>query len=180
MIDWFYSDPHFGHKNIIGFCDRPFNSVGHMYREMASRYNEVVGPDDTVCFTGDVVFGSVVDGINLLRTLNGRKILVRGNHDGGINRCLRMGFELVCDVLHLTIGGRMVTVCHYPPKGVCRFTDDRGFNQPDKSKENILIHGHTHEKGTGEGRRVHVGVDAWDYRPVSVAAIDNLLLERGL
>jgi calcineurin-like phosphoesterase family protein len=48
VITHFYSDPHFGHTNIIKYCDRPFASVDEMNEELVARYNASVGPDDFV------------------------------------------------------------------------------------------------------------------------------------
>lgn len=181
MIDWYCSDHHFGHANIIAYRDRPFKSVAHMERELIRRHNSLVAHDDTVCFVGDFSFEPLDVSKTILRKLNGHKILVRGNHDGLRRRSLDMGFDLVVDELYVDIGGRHVAVNHYPPAGVCRFTDGRLFDQPAKpGKGEALIHGHTHVLTKGEGRRVHIGVDAWDYAPVSAAQVDNLLHERGV
>ena len=48
MTIWFTSDHHFGHENIIKYCDRPFNSVGHMNAAMIEAWNGAVAPGDTV------------------------------------------------------------------------------------------------------------------------------------
>jgi calcineurin-like phosphoesterase family protein len=45
---FFTADQHFGHKNIIKYCNRPFSSVEEMNKVMIDRWNEIVGKEDTV------------------------------------------------------------------------------------------------------------------------------------
>ena len=47
------ADHHWGHANILGYCDRPFDNVEEMDAEMVRRWNEVVGSDDEVFHLGD-------------------------------------------------------------------------------------------------------------------------------
>jgi calcineurin-like phosphoesterase family protein len=56
MKYYFTSDNHFGHKNIINYCNRPFNNIEHMHQEMIDRWNSVVNPEDIVFHLGDFVF----------------------------------------------------------------------------------------------------------------------------
>ncbi|MBX3075784.1 hypothetical protein KF707_22435 [Candidatus Obscuribacterales bacterium] len=53
MNTWFTSDHHFGHTNIIKYCNRPFNSVAHMNALMEVDWNSIVAPEDTVYYLGD-------------------------------------------------------------------------------------------------------------------------------
>ncbi len=104
----------------------------------------------------------------IMDRLNGRKALVRGNHDPSPTKCLKMGFEFVCDRLWLDLDGVPALVCHYPPKGAKdthRDNDVRYWERrPDLQPGVVYVHGHTHESGkTFKGeRRIHVGVDAWE------------------
>lgn len=176
MTTWYFSDPHFGHANIIKHSHRPFGSVEAMNNNLETAYREAVKPRDWVWWLGDCFWGGF-DGAALLRRLPGGKALVRGNHDRSAAAMLRLGFDAVYERVHRTIGPHTVLMCHYPPK-LARYEgrehDDR-FNglRPDPN-ENVdyFIHGHTHERLRIDGKRIHVGVDAWDYRPV---AQDELL-----
>ena len=88
------SDTHFLHKNIIRFCDRPFDDVEEMTEELIKRWNEVVGTADTVLHLGD--FGFQYNKLKpIVDRLNGSKILVRGNHDFSIERMTALGFHCV-------------------------------------------------------------------------------------
>ena len=50
---FFTADEHYGHKNIITYCDRPFRTVYEMDGEIVKRHNEVVSEDDIVVHAGD-------------------------------------------------------------------------------------------------------------------------------
>ena len=82
---FFISDTHFGHKNIIKFTDsnnnpiRPFNNVEEMDECMADRWNAVVRPNDRVFHLGDGVINRRC--LPILDRLNGKKVLIKGNHD---------------------------------------------------------------------------------------------------
>src|SRR4051812_27561867 len=81
MTTWFTSDLHFGHRNIIGYCDRPFRDVDAMDAALVERWNEVVAPDDIVWVLGDVAMGRIERSLALVGGLHGTKHLVAGNHD---------------------------------------------------------------------------------------------------
>lgn len=78
---WFWSDQHFFHQNIIGYCDRPFNSVYHMNDVMLANCLSRVQADDIVVFGGDIAMKEVDATNAMLRAIPGYKILVLGNHD---------------------------------------------------------------------------------------------------
>lgn len=105
-------DSHFYHKNIIRYCDRPWNSgrgpdgeivvtdedVSRMNEDMTSRWNDVVGPDDVVYSTGDFCFGNRSKVESVFRRLNGKKRIVLGNHDRlKFREYYEIGFERVYD-----------------------------------------------------------------------------------
>ena len=80
-MDYFTSDMHYGHANIIDYCNRPFESLDEMTNEMVNRWNEIVTEDDTVYVVGDVFLCPTSEGESIVKRLNGRKILIKGNHD---------------------------------------------------------------------------------------------------
>lgn len=175
MFDAFYSDPHFGHSNIISFCSRPFQSVGHMEEELINRYNEVVSPAGHVLWVGDCFFTSVQHAQKIMRYLNGKKTLVRGNHDRTAKQMLDIGFDLVVDELYFKLGGYNIRAVHYPYRGGTRKDDNRSFRFPEKRLDTILMHGHTHSAEKYSDQAVHVGVDAWGYRPATADQVLAIL-----
>jgi calcineurin-like phosphoesterase family protein len=50
---FFTADEHYGHANIIRYCNRPFTSVDQMDAEIIQRHNEIVGLKDVVIHAGD-------------------------------------------------------------------------------------------------------------------------------
>ncbi len=177
----FYSDPHYGHANIITHSNRPFGDVADMNRQLEARYAAAVGRDDVVLWCGDCAW-SGYDLAALLARLPGRKWLVRGNHDRSAAHMAGLGFDLVTDRLHLHINGLPVTVSHFPPRR-SRYSGaqyDGKFDaiSPDQPHGGFVIHGHTHEhtmRPADGARRVHVGVDACDYAPVPYARVAALI-----
>ena len=90
------ADLHFGHKNIIKYCNRPFENTDEMDRALIKNWNETVSNNDTVLVLGDVGFGSKEYIGSLIKQLNGKKILIMGNHDNWSEQAYRdMGFHTV-------------------------------------------------------------------------------------
>lgn len=80
--DFFTSDNHFGHERVIQFDGRPFSSVEEMDAEMIRRWNAKVGKGDLVYVLGDMIWKTRSDEApNLIKSLNGQIILIKGNHD---------------------------------------------------------------------------------------------------
>lgn len=90
------ADLHFGHSNIIKYCNRPFENADEMNRAIIKNWNETVSNNDTVLVLGDVGFGSKEYIASLIKQLNGKKILIMGNHDNWSEQTYRdMGFHTV-------------------------------------------------------------------------------------
>ncbi|MDA8379916.1 MAG: hypothetical protein M0020_03665 [Actinomycetota bacterium] len=144
MATYFTADQHFGHQNIIGYCGRPFHSVGEMNAVLVANWNAVVGPHDTVHVLGDVAMGRREESMPLIGRLTGHKILYPGNHDrcwyGHGERALRLeqeyldaGFdEIRQGPLVMTVGNRDVLVCHlaYQQSGLPEMVGARKWTQP--------------------------------------------------
>lgn len=111
MTDFFISDTHFGHENIMKFCGRPFQTPADMDAEMIRRWNAKVTNDDTVYHLGDFCFGRGVETDykrKVFGSLNGRKVLIKGNHDHSDVRSLPWGaihdsliYKTVTNTVHL-------------------------------------------------------------------------------
>ena len=78
---YMFSDPHFGHKNIIEYASRPFQSVEEMDRTIIDNWNKTVNKDDKVFILGDVSFYDKEITKNIITSLKGNKTLIKGNHD---------------------------------------------------------------------------------------------------
>lgn len=78
---FYISDSHFGHEAIIGHCSRPFPSTSAMDDAMIDAWNSVVCNQDLVYHLGDFSVPDIQYADYIFSRLNGRKILVLGNHD---------------------------------------------------------------------------------------------------
>lgn len=205
MTVWLTSDWHLGHENIIGYCDRPFENVAHMHDELVSRFNACVEPEDTVYMLGDVAMGIVERSLRLVHAFEGHKILICGNHDKcwsgatghgtpnqrAVEMYLEAGFDEVWNTspeepaLRLQLGQHWVKMSHFPYQDVDRHSgrfsgwlpspDSKlPWAQPEHRTE-WLIHGHTHGKWRQKGQMIDVGVDSFNYYPVSEEELIKLI-----
>lgn len=114
MAKQFYiADWHYDHKNVIHFDNRPFSSIEEMNKELIERWNKVVSKDDVVYVLGDMFWCKASEAIGILDKLNGKKVLIRGNHDSHDHRFIEK-FDRVYDYLETVDGDRKVVLCHYP------------------------------------------------------------------
>lgn len=78
---YFVSYTHFNHKNIIDYCNRPFNSVDEMNNVLIQNWNATVSNNDIIYHLGDFALGRKDTIMEITSNLNGKKYLIRGNHD---------------------------------------------------------------------------------------------------
>lgn len=97
MSTYFIADTHFGEDNIRRYEKRPFGSASEMDETIIGNWNRVVNGDDEVYILGD--FGADGNEQDVLKTLNGTKYLIKGNHDTKANEYYRaVGFKEVYDM----------------------------------------------------------------------------------
>lgn len=199
---WFTSDIHFGHANCIDYCTRPFKNVDEYKEKFIEDWNKLVRPFDRVIFVGDIFFYHSKDQMKeTLARMNGSKVLVKGNHDFKSAIMQGVGFDICVDELVMTIADEKVTISHYPFRmkewlfqwikfkaEVIKLTRWLGIgtrpiflekyhNRRPVDRGQFLIHGHTHSKHKVNGRALHVGVDAWNFKPVNIQQISNMIAE---
>lgn len=191
---FFTSDHHFGHSNVIKFCKRPFLDVDDMNSQLIKNWNKTVKDIDIVYVLGDFsMYLKKPELKGLLSQLKGVKILVAGNHDNYTeNEYLNLGFSSVCRSMSMRIAGEMVNLSHFPYKKSWlnikwwtmlnklfpkRYFKPRVFKEQLKDDGRFLLHGHTHnaQKVIEGTRMIHIGVDAWDYKPVSISKIIEII-----
>lgn len=156
---FFTSDTHFGHKNIIRSCGRPFNCELEMDCDLMEAWNDIVAKDDIVFHLGDFCHWRK-DPKEYLKDLNGRIILCKGNHDRDVS-----GFEFSDQIIEVRINGQDVVMCHYPM---------RSWNKSHYGSWHL--YGHTHEKcGPYDLKSMsfNVGVDNWDFSPITFLQVQS-------
>lgn len=135
MSIFYIADLHFGHKNIIKFDFRPFDDVEEMDKTMISNWNKKVKPQDTTYVLGDFCWGKEADWIRILDSLNGDKVLIRGNHDlKQMSKILKDKFLFIKDKHEITDCGKRIILSHYPELAYKKSYDQNVF----------MLHGHVH------------------------------------
>lgn len=123
---WLTTDTHFGHVNMVKLCYRPEDFA----ERIIENWKKVVAPDDVVIHLGDVAWYNKPWVNDVLSTLPGKKILVRGNHDEkSLLYYMKNGFDFAVDSFAMMYRGLDILFTHEP---VLFHTHD------------INIHGHLH------------------------------------
>ena len=112
-MNFYISDTHFGHANIMHYDNRQFLSVDDMDAKLIENWNKAVSKDDHVYILGDFCWDKEPRWIELLEKLNGQKTLIRGNHDIMPQKSRRL-FADVKDYKEIDDNGRKVVLSHYP------------------------------------------------------------------
>lgn len=112
---YFTSDLHLDHTNIIKYCKRPFIDGRSMTEILIEKWNQQITDNDLVFILGDFLWGKNIERLNeVTANLNGKKILIRGNHDGFKNEdYLNAGFNKVYDLFEFNYKEYSFTLCHY-------------------------------------------------------------------
>jgi calcineurin-like phosphoesterase family protein len=153
MTDFITSDLHLSHGKILKYFpeSRPFNSKEEMNEDIIKKWNCMVQPKDTTYILGDVAFCHPIEAMQLLDRLNGKKILIVGNHDH-INLkepAFRSMFESIHDYLEIKRNKTTIVLFHYPI-----------YSWNKKHYGSIMLHGHSHGRHIPvDGRIADVGLD---------------------
>lgn len=154
---WVWSDQHLFHKNIIRFCDRPFPTAELMNQCLVGNYNNVVKPDDVCIWVGDVGFAGD-DKINeVIKQMNGYKILIIGNHDFHHGKIRKLAFDEIHLLYYIQDDDAEIIMTHYPMDNLPLHTTN--------------VHGHIHQNVTGNDQHINVSVERIGYKPINIKEI---------
>lgn len=182
---FFTSDLHFGHRNVISFCNRPFINEKDMGSKLIENWNSVVGENDIIFVLGDTFWFNDSRAIKkVLNSLNGEIYILPGNHDdfSSYHRVNNPKIHLCEDIAVLWLESEdnrwskkiiEIWMSHYPM-----------MTWPHREKGAYQCFGHIHSKIGGRNgdmdqdlplhwNQVDVGCDFWDYKPVS---LEHLLM----
>jgi len=150
MTIFFTADQHFGHFNIIHYCKRPFRDVPEMNNALTNNWNETVSNSDIVFILGDFAMRHQNE---YASQLNGQKVFLCGNHD---KRWELSSLFLISNGLHI-------------------FMQHSPYLKEVPDGTELILCGHVHHnwkiKDWNKIPIVNVGVDVWDYKPVSLDTI---------
>jgi calcineurin-like phosphoesterase family protein len=168
MAVFFTADTHFGHAGARGLYRRPFASVPEMNAAMITRWNETMRADDEAWHLGDFALNtSAAAAADLLRSLHGRKHLITGNNDPPDILSLTE-WSSVQTYAEITVDETRLVLCHYA------FRTWNGM-----AKGALNLHGHSHGRLKPLPRQYDVGVDVWDFRPVTLQELRTTRVPTG-
>lgn len=169
---WFTSDSHFGHRGVTQFLRangtklRPWDNVEEMDEALVKNWNSVVREQDTIYHLGDVAINRKA--LPILGRLNGRKVLVKGNHDIFRLEEYTKYFE---DIRAYRVFDTFIA-SHIPLHR----------DQMDRFCTNV--HGHLHSNvvmkdGIPDPRYLCVCVEQTDFTPISKEEVERRILAQG-
>jgi calcineurin-like phosphoesterase family protein len=193
------ADPHLGHANIIEYCNRPFfldeirslrgqianttdsktlrtlesqlkgvrkQAVDLMDATIIGNYNKVLKPDDTLKIVGDFSMSNdFYQILGYVQRINCNHIeLVLGNHDYLSEEAYRSIFWKVYVRDFFNFNGQQVVLDHY--SGRIWYNSHRG---------SWLLWGHSHGAVSDYGLSFDVGVDKWDFKPLSMKQVSDIM-----
>lgn len=194
---FFTSDLHLGHRLVAelrGFTYSDYANQGELWtsetltaehdRVLAENWDALVKPSDQVWVLGDISAGGTKaqhKALDWLRDRPGGKHLIAGNHDGchPMHRDAHKWQPLYLDVFKTVqpfarrkINGQPVLLSHFPYQGD-HTEADRYDQYRLRDLGVLLLHGHIHRPLRKMGYQIHVGLDAWNLKPVN---LDELII----
>lgn len=165
-MNYYISDLHLGHKNVIYLSKRQFHSIEEMNQTIINNINETVKPEDNLYILGDFAFKSG-NPVKYLKQIKCKMHLIIGNHDGNIlkNNDARSYFESITSYKKIIDNGKTVVLFHYP------IAEWDGY-----FKGAYHLYGHVHNNFTNPWHKYmeqfdncwNVGADVLDFIPVTL------------
>ena len=156
---WVTADLHFNNEGILKTC-RSFSSIEEHNEYIIQQYNSVVGKDDLVYILGDAVWEPIEKAESLIKRMNGRKILIAGNHDrGNIGRYKKIGF--IDAIFHPVYFSSNLVLSHEPLFDA--YDNPYLYN----------VHGHLHQSVLSLPNFINVNLELHEYKPLSLREIQE-------
>ena len=169
---WFSSDLHFNHDKAFIYEPRGCSSIEEMNTKIVDNFNSVIRESDTLYLLGDNMLGGSAkneDGLKLLNSLHGNKILIAGNHDTPARKRLyaQNGYPIY-DALAVVYYKIHFYLSHYPT-----ITTNLQEESIKQAVVNICGHRHTSDPfyDCDKGIIYHCEVDAHNLYPVSIDTV---------
>ena len=157
---WFTADTHYGHANILKFCElrSRFSSIQEHDETLIQNWNDVVQPEDTVYHLGDFCFSRDPD--RIFNRLVGNKHLILGNHDRE-RKIKHLPWGWIKRVYDLKVDKKtLIFLSHFA---------HRRWNKSHHGS--LHLYGDSHGRLPDFGKSTDVGVDCWDFAPVHLDTI---------
>lgn len=162
-MQYFSSDWHLGHANIIKYDKRPFKNVSHMDDTIITEHNNIVTEADDFYFLGDFCMGDTSNIETYLARVRGKKYFIKGNHDkkATIDLYKKYGTYLG-SLAEIDVDGTSIVLCHYAM---------RVWNKSHRGSYHLYGHSHGSLPEDPNSLSFDVGVNSWDYKPISFEQI---------
>ena len=186
-MNYFTSDEHHYHYNIIRFCNRPFNNTTEMTDTIINNHNSMVTDRDEVYHLGDFAYKAAPENIvTLFEKLKGKHHVILGNHDKAVRIAYSkryldkliisgkleiIGGDAILDNTisiskMVNIDGQLLFLSHYSLES---------WPSAFRAKS-IMVHGHSHGNlPISKYRKIDVGVDAISFFPISFIKIMEIM-----
>lgn len=130
---------------------------------MIERWNEKVGAKDHVYYLGDFSHHKTDRTREILDQLKGRIYFIKGNHDRSATRTIcHDRYEWIKDYHYLKIEDIEIALMHY-----CL----RIWDKKHHGSWHLFGHSHSNLKEVKGEMALNVGVDCWDFYPVSLEEV---------
>ncbi len=170
---WFTADDHFGHGNIIEYCNRPFETVEEMDAKLIDNWNSTIKPGDTVYHLGDFTLGDMNVAREYFSLLNGSINILSNpwHHDArwlsgdyfsnSYTEVVKLPPMVVLEIPQRKGYPIAIILCHYPLERWDR-----------KHYGSIHLHGHCHGNLLENPQfRMDIGVDMHRFYPISLSGV---------
>lgn len=172
---FFTADTHFLHPKIVDICGRPITREDHD-EWLINIWNSTVEKKDTIYVLGDFSMGNRKRSEAILDKLHGNKILILGNHDESIKNSTRWSSVTQIKDLNPKVvdeeGNQKnihLVLCHYPLTSWNR-----------KVHGSMHLYGHVHGRFQNNGMSFDVGLDANDYKILTLEEVLDKFTKRML
>ena len=167
---WLVSDTHFNHKNIIGFCGRPFSNIREMNKILISNWNTTVKPQDHVYFLGDLnSWRDHHSKEHWLKKLNGDIEFIFGNHETDLRNTK--------EYKKISHKGYKFLLTHIPDPDPAKVSKSYPLNW-----RGWIVHGHKHNGNCDlyplinqKKKTINLSVEMIKYTPISLDKIVELI-----
>jgi len=170
MEHYFSSDYHLGHHNVIKYDNRPFKDIYHMNETIIENHNSRVSNEDEFYFLGDFALCRYDDMEKYLSRLNGKKFFIKGNHDKKETIRLYQKYgTYLGNLAEIKINNQHIVICHYAMKV---------WNKSHHGTWHLYGHSHHSLPEDKNSLSFDVGINGWDYMPISFKQIENKMSKK--
>ncbi len=151
---------YYGHKNVLKYCNRPYDNVDDMNHDIIRKHNKVVSEGDKVIHVGDFTLKNTGFAKDIIRQLNGSHTFIRGSHD----KWMKNHKSVFHEMWERKIGNYYICAGHYA-----------AYSWPRSHYNSYYLYGHHHGSLELPNKSMDIGVDTNNYYPYSLEEVVKVL-----